>query len=137
MSELLVIYHKDDLTRPVEIEREKFYAARRTDYQDWFVSVIDIMIFNNRGELLLQKRSRRKAKNPGRFHTSVGGHVNAGEVSRFTLIHECIEELGFPCYLVPEEMPFGDAWAKLWAYSDKLVIVQEQKNYFRELLNYS
>ena len=44
--------------------------------------------------VLLQKRSANKKLWPNRWDVTVGGHVNAGEFGRQTLIRECREELG-------------------------------------------
>lgn len=44
--------------------------------------------------VLLQKRSANKKLWPNRWDVTVGGHVNAGEFGRQTLIRECKEELG-------------------------------------------
>ena len=41
--------------------------------------VIHILLFNKKGELLLQKRSMDKDVAPGKWDTSVGGHVDPGE----------------------------------------------------------
>ena len=41
--------------------------------------VVHVLISNSEGNLLLQKRSMHKDVAPGKWDTSVGGHVNAGE----------------------------------------------------------
>ncbi len=41
--------------------------------------VVHILVFNTKGELLLQKRSMNKDVAPEKWDTSVGGHVNPGE----------------------------------------------------------
>ena len=46
------------------------------------------------GRLYLQKRSMSKDTNPGRWDTSVGGHVSAGEEVTDALLREAREELG-------------------------------------------
>lgn len=51
-------------------------------------------IINKEGKVLLQKRSGRKKLWPNKWDVSVGGHVQAGELGRQTLIRECKEELG-------------------------------------------
>jgi isopentenyl-diphosphate delta-isomerase type 1 len=56
--------------------------------------VIHLHIFNDRGELLLQKRSMNKDIQPGRWDTSVGGHVDFGETVEQALLREAREELG-------------------------------------------
>jgi isopentenyldiphosphate isomerase len=56
--------------------------------------VVHVLVFNRRGELLLQKRSMRKDVAPGRWDTSVGGHVNPGESLLEAATRELMEELG-------------------------------------------
>ena len=56
--------------------------------------VVHCHVFDPRGRLLLQKRSMAKDTNPGRWDTSVGGHVMAGEPVRDALLREAREELG-------------------------------------------
>lgn len=56
--------------------------------------VVHVLVFNERGELLLQKRSMNKDVAPGKWDTSVGGHVNAGETVNYALDREMEEELG-------------------------------------------
>jgi isopentenyldiphosphate isomerase len=56
--------------------------------------VVHLHVFNSRGELLLQKRSMRKDIQPGRWDTSVGGHVDFGESIETALLREAREELG-------------------------------------------
>ncbi len=57
-------------------------------------SVVHILVFNKENGLLLQKRSMEKDVAPGRWDTSVGGHVNAGESIEKALMREMEEELG-------------------------------------------
>ena len=56
--------------------------------------VVHVLVFNETGEILLQKRSMTKDVAPGRWDTSVGGHVNAGESLADALVREMAEELG-------------------------------------------
>ncbi|MBL7032326.1 MAG: NUDIX domain-containing protein [Nitrospira sp.] len=56
--------------------------------------VVHVLVFNTMGELLLQKRSMDKDVAPGRWDTSVGGHVNAGEPVEDAVMREMEEELG-------------------------------------------
>ena len=56
--------------------------------------VAHVLVFNSRGELLLQKRSRSKDIQPGRWDTSVGGHLDPGEDYRTAAVREMAEELG-------------------------------------------
>lgn len=56
--------------------------------------VVHVLVFNGMGELLLQKRSMNKDVAPGRWDTSVGGHVGAGEELSLSAKREMEEELG-------------------------------------------
>jgi isopentenyldiphosphate isomerase len=52
------------------------------------------MFFDKKGRLLLQKRSLKKDVAPGKWDTSVGGHINPGEDISAAAIREMEEELG-------------------------------------------
>ena len=56
--------------------------------------VIHLHIFNHKGEMLLQKRSEKKDIQPGKWDTSVGGHIDFGESIEDALFREAVEELG-------------------------------------------
>ena len=56
--------------------------------------VIHLHVFNSQGELYLQKRSQEKDIQPGKWDTSVGGHVDFGEEIEVALRREVWEELG-------------------------------------------
>jgi len=56
--------------------------------------VVHLHVFDGRGRLYLQKRSMTKDTNPGRWDTSVGGHVGAGEEVTRAVLREAREELG-------------------------------------------
>ena len=55
---------------------------------------VHIFVFNERGDLFLQKRSRWKDKHPGQWDSSAAGHVNAGDDYATTAPRELREELG-------------------------------------------
>ncbi len=56
--------------------------------------VVHLHVFSPDGALLLQKRSADKDIQPGRWDTSVGGHVDYGETVGQALRREAAEELG-------------------------------------------
>ena len=56
--------------------------------------VVHVLVFNGNGDLLLQKRSMNKDVAPGKWDTSVGGHVDKGETIIKSVIREMQEELG-------------------------------------------
>ena len=56
--------------------------------------VVHLHVFNSRGEVYLQKRPEWKDIQPGKWDTSVGGHIDYGETTEQALIREVREELG-------------------------------------------
>jgi len=60
--------------------------------------VVHLHVFNSAGELYLQKRAMNKDIQPGKWDTSVGGHVDYGEEITFALKREVAEELGITAF---------------------------------------
>ncbi|MCF8111246.1 MAG: NUDIX domain-containing protein [Desulfobacteraceae bacterium] len=56
--------------------------------------VIHVLILDNNGRLLLQKRSMKKKVAPGKWDTSVGGHIDFAESPENAMHREMAEELG-------------------------------------------
>ena len=56
--------------------------------------VVHLHLFNREGKLFLQKRSLKKDIQPGRWDTSVGGHIAPGESVEDALKRETLEEIG-------------------------------------------
>ncbi|MGP0564858.1 MULTISPECIES: NUDIX hydrolase [unclassified Nitrospina] len=62
---------------------------------------VHILVFNETGELFLQKRAMSKDENPGYWDTSAAGHVSAGDDYWATAHRELDEELGIRETLKP------------------------------------
>jgi isopentenyldiphosphate isomerase/intracellular septation protein A len=56
--------------------------------------VIHLHLFNKEGKLFLQKRSAKKDIQPGKWDTSVGGHIGLQEKIEDALTREVYEEIG-------------------------------------------
>lgn len=56
--------------------------------------VAHVLVFDDSGELFLQKRSLNKDVQPGKWDSSVGGHVDKGESYHDAALREMREELG-------------------------------------------
>lgn len=60
--------------------------------------VVHLHVFNNAGELFLQKRPEWKDIQPGKWDTAVGGHIDLGETPEEALVREVREELGIKAF---------------------------------------
>lgn len=56
--------------------------------------ITHILIFNDEGKMLLQKRTADESFCPNHWSTAVGGHVQAGESYEEGALREYVEELG-------------------------------------------
>jgi len=57
---------------------------------------VHLWLFHDDGRILLQKRSLSKDREPGRWTSSVSGHVNSGEEYDGAMSREIPEEIGVP-----------------------------------------
>jgi isopentenyldiphosphate isomerase len=87
----------DEILEVVDREGNVKGLAKRSDIHgdpSLIHRVIHILVFDKKGRLLLQKRSTGKDVAPGKWDTSVGGHVNPGEDILEAAKREMKEELG-------------------------------------------
>ena len=77
-------------------ERTKFPVIKRRDAHRtgaWH-RAIGIWLYNDKGEVLLQRRSAEKDSNPLRWQSSAAGHVTSGDTVEETVVKEVEEEIG-------------------------------------------
>lgn len=68
--------------------------------------VVHLHVFNSRGELFLQRRPAWKDIQPGKWDTSVGGHIDLGESVEMALQREAREELGITGFTPQLHTPY-------------------------------
>jgi isopentenyldiphosphate isomerase len=91
----------------VDVEGQRVGKARRSEVHgnpELLHPVVHCLVVNARAELLLQLRSLVKDVQPGRWDTSVGGHVGLDEPIVQALVREIREELGVD--VVPSQLSF-------------------------------
>jgi len=63
-----------------------------------------LLVFDGSGRVLLQKRSMAKDRFPGRWDSSVSGHVDSGEGYDQCIVREAMEEIGIRLKATPERL---------------------------------
>jgi isopentenyldiphosphate isomerase len=98
--------NEKELLPVVDIEGNQITTAPRDLCHDGksmlLHPVVHFHLYNDNGQLFLQKRAMTKDLFPGKWDTSVGGHVNPSENIENALKREILEELGikrFSCSL--------------------------------------
>jgi isopentenyldiphosphate isomerase len=87
----------DELLQLVDREGNPVGTAPRSACHgnpDLIQAVVHLHLFDLSGRLYLQKRAADKDRYPGRWDTSVGGHVAPGETPDQAIRREAGEELG-------------------------------------------
>jgi isopentenyl-diphosphate delta-isomerase type 1 len=94
-SEKFIVVDRDD--------RVIAYKARFECHNDKTLihRSIGVVVYNSKGEVLLQKRSLTKDTCPGYWAISVGGHVRQGQTYEEAAIREMQEEIGVSANLIP------------------------------------
>lgn len=65
---------------------------------------VHVLVFNAQGEVLLQKRSMQKDRQPGLWDSSASGHVDRGETYNACAVRELCEEIGLRLEQPPQRL---------------------------------
>jgi isopentenyldiphosphate isomerase len=121
MSELINIYTKGWSTKANSLDRATFYHEEIERAKQWlkperYIEVVHIYLFNEHGELIIQKRSKEKAHNPKLLDKSIGGHIQSGDSPNLTAMIETIQELKTPSIVFENQAEFMRTYSVLKHY---------------------
>ena len=130
MGEIITGYDTDDWINSYPTDREKFYKNSVENHKNKkgvliAAEIVDILILNKKGELLIQKRSKKKNHNPNMFDKSMGGHVQFGDTVEHTLMVETVQELQVPSLLLNTEKDFENSLKILHQYLNTVALVKK------------
>lgn len=87
------------MTEYLDIVNEKDEVIGKTSYAEIYAKlhnhrIVHVLLFNDKGEMALQLRSKHKKFCPQHWVTAVGGHVQSGESYEEAALREMEEEIG-------------------------------------------
>ena len=97
MSKTKVLSDGGEILEVVDKNGDVLKLAKRSEIHgnpSLIHRVVHVLVFDKKGRLLLRKRSLSKDVAPGKWDTSVGGHVTPGEDILEAAKREMKEELG-------------------------------------------
>lgn len=103
-----------------KVSRSEIYSKRLPH------RIVHVMIFNNKGEMALQLRTRSVSFAPHHWSTPAGGHVQSGETYEQAVMREMNEELGIQ---VPVEMMYKDTYRETKSENITKFLVTFHANY--------
>ena len=83
----------------LDIVNEKDEVIGQAEHDDIYIKsftrrIVHVLIFNKKGEIALQFRSKKKKYYPQHWITTAGGHVQTGESYNAAALREMEEEVG-------------------------------------------
>jgi len=129
MSEVVKTYLLDDPDVMIPMDRNEFYKEqveifKKTGKPTRSVEIVNIFLFDETGELFVQKRSHKKAHNPGLLDKSIGGHVQEGDETNYTVMVETIQELQVPSVVLRTDDDFIKTYNLLKEYLNTVAIIK-------------
>lgn len=138
MAETITTYKIMEPEIALPKDRAEFYAEQITNFEkdkkpELAVGIVNIMIFDEKGEIFIQKRSDNKAHNAGMLDKSIGGHITFGDNPDFTVIIETVQELQVPSITLRTQEDFLKAYILLKDYLNTVSVVKHIDTHIYEL----
>lgn len=129
MSEIINSYPLDNPDKLIPMDRKKFYSEQVEVFKsEWnpskAVEVINVFLFNEAWEVILQKRSNTKRHNPNLLDKSVWWHVVNGDTPDFTVMLETVQELQVPSIVLRSRTDFLKTYYLLKDYTNSTSIIE-------------
>ncbi|MEI6773395.1 MAG: NUDIX domain-containing protein [bacterium] len=121
-----------DINNPYQIipmKRDEFYDEqieiyKKTGAPTKAVDIIDVILFNEAGEFIIQKRADHKRHNPNLLDKTIGGHVQNGDNPNHTVMVETVQELEIPSLVVNTHTEFMRTYYILSEYLQSIGLIQ-------------
>jgi isopentenyldiphosphate isomerase len=127
MDEKITVSPITDIAKKLPYSRRQFYEEQfGGGRKDLAAHIIDVLLFDPSGDLILQKRSLSKNHNPGLIDKTLGGHITFGNSANYTVMVESVQELLTPSIVLDDETDFDKAFELLQPYIDIISILEKK-----------
>lgn len=138
MPEIINTYNLDDRFHGHPMERDHFYDEQIGEFKNngkptRAVGIFDVLLFTEKGEAILQKRSHNKRHNPYLIDKTVGGHIQYGDTVFYTAMIECVQELKIPAVVLREDEDFKRTLDALSRSLESVAVLELVDNNIYEL----
>jgi hypothetical protein len=112
-SQVINTYSLADLDQVVPMDREQFYESQFELFQksmkpSYAAEVVDLLLFDLDGRMIVQQRSMQKVENPGLYDTAIGTYVHMRKSPGFGLMTATLRELNAPAFLCSKQDDFSE-----------------------------
>lgn len=118
------------LGAPAQVQpysRQQFYEEQfHNPTTPLAVHVVNVLLFNSKGDMIVQKRSQQKQHNPGLLDKSIGGHITYSDTPDYTVMVETVQELLTPSIVLRTDEDFRKTHELLRSYTATVAIVKQQ-----------
>lgn len=111
------------------MERSKYYDQIAQFHKDWkdpqrSVEVVQVLLFNEVWELIIQKRASTKRHNANLLDKSIGGHIRVGDTPDHTVMVETVQEMEVPSFVIHNRNEFLDKFVVLKEYLHTIALIR-------------
>lgn len=130
MSEIINTYPLDNPYDMIPMNRKDFYheqfqVSTQSGEPTKAVEIVNIFLFNEAWEVILQKRSASKNHNPNLLDKAVWWHIVHGDDPDYTVMVETIQELQVPSLVLKNHVDFIKTKSLLDNYLSTIAIVEK------------
>lgn len=130
MSEVINTFPLDNPYEMIPMNRKDFYEEQakislETGEPTKAVEIVNIFLFNEAWDIILQKRSATKNHNPNLLDKAVGGHIVHWDDADYTVMVETIQELQVPSLVLKSNEDFKKTVELLKNYLSTIAIVEK------------
>lgn len=111
------------------MNRDEFYESQIKLFHDGkkpnrAVGIVQMLLFTPDKDIIIQKRSTKKAHNAGLIDKTIGGHITFGNTPNYTALTETLQEMQIPSMILDSEEDFKKTLTLLNEFVSTAALVQ-------------